>query len=79
MKDDFLLSAPSFLFPDIFDDSFIYDFPCVNQSMDAYTSDHLQNTQNVSPLFDSKEEKSSIENQPEFSSTFSRSEEGEHS
>lgn len=38
VKDNLLLSAPPPLFPDIYGDSIISDFPCVNQSIDAYAS-----------------------------------------
>lgn len=58
---------------------FISDYPCVNPSMDASTSSHSQNTPNVIPSFDSREDKSFIENPLDFSSTFSRNTEGEHS
>ena len=78
-KDDILLSVPPSLFLDIFSDSIISNFPCVNPSMDASTTDHSQNTPDVSPSFKSGEEKSFIENPLDFSSTFSRSAEGEHS
>jgi len=71
--------VPPSLFPDIFDDSGIPDFPCVNPSMDACTSDHSQNTADVSPLVDSGEDKSFIENSIDFSSSFSGNVEGEHS
>ena len=67
------------LIPCIIDDSIISDFPFLNPSMDSSTSDHLQNTPNVSPSFQSGEDKFFIENPLDFSSTFSKNVEGEHS
>lgn len=78
VKDDILLFAPYTLFPDIFGDSAISDFPCVNPYPDASTSDHLQNTPDVIPSFNIGEEKSFIDNPLEISSNFSRNAEGEH-
>jgi len=77
-KDDLRLFAPPPLFPDIFGDSTIFDFPCVNPSTDASTSDHLQNTPDVSPSFNNRQDKFFIENLLDFSSTFFRNAEGEH-
>ena len=79
MKDDLHLSAHPPLFPEIFGDSAIFDFPCVNLSMDASTADHSQNTLDVSPSFKKREEKFFIENPLDFSSSFSENAEGEHS
>lgn len=44
VKDDLLLSAPHFLFPDIFCDSAIYTFSCENSFKYVSTSDHSKNT-----------------------------------
>jgi len=78
-KDDLLLSAPPTLFLDIFGDSTISYFPCVNPYTYAPIVDHSQNTLNVSPSFDNKEEKFFIENPLDSSSSFSINAEGEHS
>ena len=79
MKDDLLLSTPPPLFPNIFGDSAISDFPCVNPSTDVSTTDHLHNTLDVGPSFDTGEEKLFIENPLHFSSAFFGNTEGEHS
>lgn len=79
VKDDLLLSAPPPLFPNIFSDSAISDFPCVNPSMDVSTADHSQNTPDVSPSFDSREDKSFVENPLDSSFSFFINTEGEHS
>ena len=47
--------------------------------MDAPIIDHSQNTPNVNPSFDNREDKWFIENPIDFSSVFSRNTEGEHS
>lgn len=79
MKDDLLLFAPPPLFPDIFSDSTISDFPYVNPSMNAYTSNHSQNTLDVIQSLDRGEDKFFIENPLDLSSTFSVNVEGENS
>jgi len=47
--------------------------------MDASIVDHLKNTPDVIPSFENEEDKFFIENHLDFSSTFSRNEEAEHS
>jgi len=79
VKDELLPPMPPSLFPNIFGDSAIFDFPCVNPYTDASTSDHSQNTTEVSPSFDSGEDKFSIENPLDFSFTFSGNAKGERS
>lgn len=79
MKDDLLLSAPSPIFPDIIGDFVIPNCICVNPSMDASSSDHLQNTLDVNPLFNSGEDKSIIKNPLHLSSAFFGNIEGENS
>lgn len=70
--------APPLLFPAIFGDYVVSNFPCVNPSMDASTNDHSHNTPDSSPSFDSGEEKSFIENLLDISSTFFKNTEGKH-
>ena len=48
-KDDFLLSEPPPCFLDIFGDSAIFDFPCINPSIDVSIVDHSKNISDVSP------------------------------
>lgn len=48
MKDDLPLSAPHLLFPGMFGDSAIVDFPCEKTFLSASTFDHSQNTPDVS-------------------------------
>jgi len=79
VEDDLLLSAPPPLFLDIIGDFVISDCPCVSPSMDASTSNLLQNIPNVSTSFDNREDKFFIENPLDFSSAFSRNIDGEHS
>lgn len=78
MKDDLLLSAPPPLFPDIFGDSPISNFLCVNTSTDVSTVDHSHNTLDGSPSFNNGKDKSFIENPLDSSFSFSRNVEGEH-
>lgn len=77
VKDDSLLFEHPPFFPDIFGDSAIHDFTCVSPFTDAPIVDHLQNTIDVSPSSDNVEDKVFTKNPLDFSSTFSRSVEGE--
>lgn len=79
VKDDLLLSAPPPLFPNLIGDFVILDCVCVNPSMDESTSDHSQNTHDVSPSFDNIDKKLFIKNPLDISSSFSENVEGEHS
>lgn len=49
VKDELLLSTPHMIFPDIFGDSPMDDFPCENILPYASTSDHSQNTPDGNP------------------------------
>jgi len=70
VKDDFLLSVSPLLFLDIVGEFVISDFPCVNPSTDESTSNHSQNSLDVSTSFDSGEDKLFIEHPLDFSSVF---------
>ena len=78
-KDDLLLFAPHLLFPKIFGDFDIVDFPCENTFSDASTSDHSHNTLDVSLSLHSKDDTSMFANTLNISSAISKNVEGEHS
>lgn len=75
---DILLFVPPPPFPHIFCDYAIFGFLCVNSSSNTFSPNHSQNTPNVSPSFDNKEDKSSIENPLEIPSTLFGNTEGVH-
>lgn len=78
-KDDFLFFKTPPFFSNVFGDFVITHSACVSLSMDTPIVDHSQNTQDSSPSSDNQEEQSFIENPLDFSSSFSRNTEGEHS
>ena len=71
MKVDSLSSKPPPFFPDIFGEPAIQDFACVSSSTDAHIVDHSQNTLDVSPSSNNREDKLFIENPTDLSSAFS--------
>lgn len=77
MKDDSLLSTPPLFFPEIFGDFSIPNFMYVSLSMDSPIVDHSQNTLDVIPSSDNKEDKSFFENPLDFYSNFSGNTKGE--
>ena len=78
MKDDLLLATPHPLFPNIFGDYVIVDFPYENIVLGASTSDHSQNTPDVSPSLHSREDASVFANPFSISSVFFENVDGEH-
>ena len=79
VKDELLLSTTHLLFPDIFCDSTISDFPCENSPRGISTSDHLQNTPDVSLSLHFGEDTSLFGNPFNISFIIFGKEEGEHS
>lgn len=79
VKDDLLRSLPRPLFPDIFHDYSTYVPSFENSSLDVSTSNHSQNTWDVSLSFDCREYKSFFPNSPNLSSFISGNIEGENS
>lgn len=58
VKHDLLLFSPYLLFPNIFCDFSISNLSCENSSSNVFTSDHSQNTSDVSLSFDCREDTS---------------------
>jgi len=70
VKDDSLLSEPPPFIPNLFGEPAIHDFSCVSSSTDAPIVDHSQDSSDVSPSFDNREDKLLIENPLDPSSVF---------
>jgi len=79
VKDDLLLSTPHLLFPDIFGDFSIVDFPCENTFPGASTSDHSHNIPDVNLPLHIGDDTFSFANPLNISSIFCENAEGEHS
>lgn len=79
MKDDLLLSAPHPLFLDIFCDSAISDLSCENPSPTVFTSNHSQNTPDVTTSLHYGEDTYLFPNSPNLSSFIYGNSESEHS
>lgn len=78
MKDDSLPIAPHLLYLDIPCDFATVDFPCENSFPDVSTSDHSQDTSDVSMSLNFGDDTSSFENLSKLSSIISENTEGEH-
>jgi len=78
VKDESLPSAPHLIYPDIPCDSTSINFPCENSFPDVSTSDHSQDTSDVSMSLHCGEDTSSSENLSNMSSVISKDTEGEH-
>ena len=78
MKDDSLPAAPHPLHPDIPSDFSTADFPCENSFPNASTSDHSQDTSDVSLPLQCGEDTYSLENSSNLSSVFLENIEAEH-
>jgi len=76
VADELLLSAPHVLYPNIPCDSAIYDFRCENISLDVSTSDHSQDTSDVSISLHCGEDTYLSENPFNISSVISKNIEG---
>lgn len=79
VKDDFLPLVPPPLYLDILCDSFTFDFPYENSSLDVSTSDHSHDTAGFSLLLHCREDTNFSENTCNLSSIIFRNTEGEHS
>jgi len=71
MKDDFLPSKPPSFFPHIFGEPIINEFSCVSSSTYAPIFYHSQDSPDVCPSFDNREDKLFIENPLDLLSVFS--------
>lgn len=78
VKDKSLLATPHPLHPDIPCDSSTIDFPCENSFLGASTSNHSQDTLDVSLSLQCREDTSSSEHSSILSSIFLENTEGEH-
>ena len=71
MKDDSLLFESPLFIPNLFGEPTIHDFACVSSSMDAPIFYHSQDSLDVSPSFENREDKLLIQNPLDPSSVFS--------
>ena len=78
VKDDSLTTVPHSLHPDIPCDSATADFPFENSLLDASTSDHSQDTSDVSLSLQCKVDTSSSKNLFDLSFIFLENIEDEH-